>query len=263
MALTIDYQDKVVLVTGVSSGIGYGVAIEFAKAGANIVGCSRQNASEKSIIELTSIIESHGVQFLYVQTDVTKREQLEALVLKTINKFGKLDVLLSNAGVNIFEGAENCSEERWQYNMDLNLASHWRLSQLCYSWLSKSEAGVILLMTSNHAYSSIAGCFPYNVAKTAITGLVRSLTIEWSPKVRIVGVAPGFIQTEGNDKWFNSFPNSDEERQRTFNIHPVKRIGNVKEVGALCIYLASPLAGFISGTTILMDGGRSALMQDS
>lgn len=263
MALTIDYKEKVVLITGVSSGIGYGAVIEFAKAGANVVGCSRKPKEDASIQELIRITKSLGVEFLYVDADVTQKADLEVLVSKSIERFGKMDVVLSNAGVNVFEDAKNCSEERWQYNMDLNLASHWRLSQLCYPWLSKSDAGVILLMTSNHAFSSISGCFPYNVAKTAITGLVRSLTIEWSPQVRVVGVAPGFIQTEGNDTWFNSFPIPDVERQRTYDLHPVKRIGTVEEVGALCVYLASPLAGFISGTTILMDGGRSALMQDS
>lgn len=263
MALTIDYKGKVVLVTGVSSGIGHGSAIEFAKAGAHIIGCSRKDESDNSILELKKIVEALGVEFCYLKTDVSKKADLEILVAKGIERFGKMDVLLSNAGVNIFEGAEKCPEDRWQYNMDLNLASHWRLSQLCYPWLAKSEDGVILLMTSNHAFSSIPGCFPYNVAKTAITGLVRSLAIEWSPNVRVVGVAPGFIQTEGNDTWFNSFPIPDVERQRTYDLHPVKRIGTVEEVGALCIYLASPLAGFISGTTILMDGGRSALMQDS
>ena len=75
-------------------------------------------------------------------------------------------------------------------------------------------------------------------------------------------VAPGFIDTAGNDTWFDSFPDPEAERRRTIDLHPVKRIGTVEEVGALCVYLASPYARFISGTTILMDGGRSALMQD-
>lgn len=263
MALTIDFKDKVVLVSGVSSGIGNGTAIQFAKAGAHIVGCSLQTKADENIQHFIRTVQSYGVQCLYVQTDVTKKEELEMLVANTIREFSRLDVLVSNAGVNIFEGAEKCPEERWQYNIDLNLGSHWRLSQICYPWLSKSDSGVIILMSSNHAFSSIPGCFPYNVAKTAITGLVRSLTIEWSPNVRVVGIAPGFIQTEGNDKWFDSFPVPADERQRTCDLHPVKRIGTVEEVGTLCVYLASPLAGFISGTTILMDGGRSALMQDS
>ena len=95
--------------------------------------------------------------------------------------------------MNVFEGAAACSESQWTYNLDLNLASHWRLAKLCKPYLEQSGNGVILLMTSNHAFCSIPGCFPYNVTKTAITGLVRSLTIEWGPKIRTVGVAPGFI----------------------------------------------------------------------
>jgi NAD(P)-dependent dehydrogenase (short-subunit alcohol dehydrogenase family) len=117
-------------------------------------------------------------------------------------------------------------------------------------------------MTSNHAFRTIPGCFPYNVTKTAITGLVRSMAIEWGPKIRTVGVAPGFIDTPGNDTWFESFPDAGEERRRTVDMHPVKRIGTTEEVGNLCVFLASPMARFVSGTTVLMDGGRSALMQD-
>lgn len=267
MAFNIDLKGKVVLITGVSSGIGLGVAREFARAGACVAGCARKAETDESVALFRQVTQVEGiedsVQSLYVQTDVTRQEELEQLVQAVVSTFGRLDILVSNAGVNIFEGTEGCSEERWAYNLDLNLASHWRLSRLCKPYLEQSGEGVILLMTSNHAYSSIPGCFPYNVTKTAITGLVRSLTIEWGPAIRTVGVAPGFIDTAGNDTWFDSFPDAAAERQRTIDLHPVKCIGTVEEVGVLCVYLASPMARFISGTTILMDGGRSALMQDS
>lgn len=263
MSFEIDLTGKVVLVTGVSSGIGLGTAHEFARAGACVAGCSRKTADDESVSAYIQAVEGEGSRALYVQADVTQEADLEKLVQRVIETFGRLDIVVSNAGMNVFEGAEACTEERWAYNLDLNLASHWRLAKLCKPYLERSGEGVIVLMTSNHAFSSIPGCFPYNVTKTAITGLVRSLTIEWGPNVRTVGVAPGFIDTAGNDTWFDSFPDAGAERQRTIDLHPVKRIGTVKEVGALCVYLASPLACFISGTTILMDGGRSALMQDS
>lgn len=264
MAFNIDLKGKVVLITGVSSGIGLGVAREFARAGASVAGCSRKSETDKSVALFKQATQvEDGVQPLYKQTDVTRVDELEKLVQTVIATFGRLDILVSNAGANIFEGAEGCSEERWDYNMDLNLASHWRLSKLCKPYLEQNNEGVVLLMTSNHAYSSIPGCFPYNVTKTAITGLVRSLTIEWGPSIRTVGIAPGFIDTAGNDTWFDSFADADAERQRTVDLHPTKCIGTVEEVGALCVYIASPMARFISGTTILMDGGRSALMQDS
>jgi len=122
---------------------------------------------------------------------------------------------------------------------------------------------VIILMTSNHAYATIPGCFPYNVTKTALTGLVRSLSVEWGPAVRTVGIAPGFIETKASEEWFDSFSDAEAERQRTISLHPVKRLGTPAEVGAWCVFLASDYAGFASGTTYLLDGGRSAVMQDS
>lgn len=262
MSLQIEYKGKVVLVTGVSSGIGLGVAREFARAGASVAGCSRKSEDDTEAEAFRTAVSEAGADGFYQQADVTKPADLQRLVEAVVARFGRIDVLVSNAGVNIFEGVSGCSEERWQYNLDLNLASHWRLACLCKPYLEASGEGVILLMTSNHAFSTIPGCFPYNMTKTAITGLVRSLAIEWGPAIRTVGVAPGFIDTAGNDTWFNSFPDPEAERQRTIGLHPVKRIGTVAEVGGLCAYLASPMARFISGTTILMDGGRSALMQD-
>jgi len=262
MSLTIDLKNKVVLITGVSSGIGFGTACAFARAGAHVAGCARKEKTDLAVRAFRSAVEKEGVKSLYVKTDVTQPDDLKSLVEQTVACFGRIDIVVSNAGNNVFYGAEGCSEQSWQHNIDLNLASHWRLARLCKPYLQQSEQGVLLLMTSNHAYHTIPGCFPYNVTKTAITGLARSLAIEWGPDIRTVAIAPGFIDTNGNDSWFNSFPDPSEERQRTINLHPVKKIGTVDEVGALCVYLASPLAAFISGTTILMDGGRSALMQD-
>lgn len=262
MALSIDMSGKVVLVTGVSSGIGAGVAKVFAQAGASVSGCGRSKSDSSGAQQFIASVEEHQQKALYTETDVTNPAHLKVLVDRTIEAFGRLDILVSNAGVNVFEGAEGCSTDRWEYNMQLNLTSHWQLAQLCKPHLEKNN-GVIVVMTSNHAFSSIPGCFPYNVTKTALTGLVRSIAMEWGPAVRCVGLAPGFIDTAGNDTWFNSFDDAAAERQRTIDLHPVKKIGTVEEVGAWCVFLSSDFASFASGTTYLLDGGRSALMQDS
>ena len=179
MSFVLDYKDKVVLVTGVSSGIGLGVAREFARAGAHVAGCSRKSPDDASVQAFREVVEQEGVRSFYRPADVTDAEELKGFVEEAARTFGRIDMVVSNAGMNVFEGAEGCTEERWHYNLDLNLASHWRLARLCKPYLEKSGEGVLLLMTSNHAFSSIPGCFPYNVTKTAITGLVRSLAIEW------------------------------------------------------------------------------------
>jgi NAD(P)-dependent dehydrogenase (short-subunit alcohol dehydrogenase family) len=146
--------------------------------------------------------------------------------------------------------------------MNLDLAAHWRVAQAARPWLERASPGVVIIISSNHAYATLPHCFPYNVAKAGLTALVQSLALEWGPAIRAVGIAPGFIDTPGNDKWFASFPDPAAERRRTEALHPVGRIGTPEEIGALCAFLGTPWAGFISGTTLLVDGGRHARLQD-
>jgi len=260
--LSINLTNKVAIVTGVSSGIGAGVAAVLAQAGCHVAGCARKKEGDDSVQAFRDAVEKHGQKSFYQTVDVTSKEQLDAFVEEVGSTFGKIDMVVSNAGVNVFKGAANCTEEEWLYNHELNLSSHWRLAKATKSYLKKSTSGVFIVMTSNHAYSSIPGCFPYNVTKTALTGLVRALAIEWGPDIRVLGLAPGFVDTAGNDLWFDSFPDAEAERQRTIALHPAGKLGTVEEVGAWCAFLASNFAAFATGTTYLLDGGRSALMQD-
>jgi NAD(P)-dependent dehydrogenase (short-subunit alcohol dehydrogenase family) len=147
--------------------------------------------------------------------------------------------------------------------MNLDLAAHWRLAKVAYPHLHRNGHGMIVIIGSNHGWNTIPGCFPYNVAKAGLLGLVQSLAIEWGPSIRSVGIAPGFIDTAGNQTWFDSFADPTAERARTEQMHPVGRLGTPEEIAHLCAFLASPLCGFISGTTLCVDGGRSALMQDT
>ncbi|MGJ7033074.1 SDR family NAD(P)-dependent oxidoreductase [Niabella hirudinis] len=253
----IDLSGKTVLVSGATSGIGRGIACQMAHAGARVSCC----ATTAEDLGLVAELESLGAEAIYIPCDVTKEEDLEQLVKKTVGAFGGIDILVSNAGQNVFTGAEKTTSEDWQFNLDLNLTAHWRLAKLCKPYLEQ-KSGVIIIMSSNHAFGSISGCFPYNLAKTALTGLVRSLATEWAPAIRTVGIAPGFIDTPGNQEWFNAFADAAAERERTVALHPVKRLGATDEIGGWCVFLASDYAAFASGTTYLVDGGRSALLQD-
>ncbi|MEZ2442852.1 SDR family oxidoreductase [Chitinophaga sp. RCC_12] len=245
MSLEINLKDKVAIVTGAASGIGAGILRMLEQAGAIVEGCDIQGSQS-----ITPV-------------DVTHSGQLQDFVQTVAQKHGRIDILISCAGANIFTGAANTQPAEWQRNIDLNLTAHWQLAKYCKPWLEQSGNGVIIIVTSNHAFNTIPGCFPYNIAKTALTGLVRSLAIEWSPAIRTVGIAPGFIDTPGNQTWFDSFPDPAAERKRTEDLHPVKQLGTPEEVGAWCAFLASDFAAFASGITYLIDGGRSALMQDS
>jgi NAD(P)-dependent dehydrogenase (short-subunit alcohol dehydrogenase family) len=260
MALEIDLKGLTAVVTGISSGIGLGVAEMLMKAGAAVAGCSRTLTPE---LEQLQVKAAEQRDRLYCHNaDVTSPNQLKKFVQSTAERFGTIDLLVSNAGANVFQGAADCSLEIWQHNIDLNLKSHWMISNLCRPYLERSANATIIIMTSNHAYATIPGCFPYNVTKTALLGLVRSLAIEWGPNIRTIGLAPGFIDTPGNDAWFRSFPDPEAERRKTIDMHPVGKLGTPEEVGAFCAFLASPFASFASGCTYVLDGGRTALLQD-
>jgi len=263
MPLNIDLTGKVALVTGSSSGIGAGIARMLAQAGADLFGCGYSPSESDKAGEFLKSVHQHGRQAEYIEVNVEHPDDLERLSRAVIKKYGRLDILVSNAGRNMFMGASSCSEADWQRNLDLNLASHWRLARLCLPHLAISGKGVLQIMTSNQAYATIPGCFPYNVTKTALTGLVRSLAIEWGPQVRVVGIAPGFIETPGNDTWFTSFPDAAQERQRTIKLHPAGKLGTCDEIGAWSAFLASEYAAFATGSTYVIDGGRLAVLQDS
>ncbi|ATP55750.1 oxidoreductase [Pedobacter ginsengisoli] len=263
MALEINLKGRVALITGVTSGIGLGVAKILAEAGCIVAGCAEYSEESPQAKVFLETVGAIGERVSYVKADMRNPEEIRTFV-ETIaeREGGKINILVSNAGKNVFDRPEGCSEMDWDFNMNLNLASHWRITKFSKPYLEKNN-GVIIVISSNHAYSTLPGCFPYNITKTALTGLVRSLAIEWGPKIRTVGIAPGFIDTPGNQLWFDSFLDPALEKQKTIELHPVKNLGTPEEIGGWCAFLASEYAAFASGTTYLVDGGRNALMQDA
>ncbi|MBC8336191.1 MAG: SDR family oxidoreductase [Anaerolineales bacterium] len=262
MSLKIDLSGKRALVSGVSSGIGSGVARILAQAGCDISGCGLDEFDSAGAQHFIESVEKEGGMAEYLSLDLTDPGEIERWVNTARSTMGGIDIIISNAGRNIFEGLENCTNAAWEECMNLNLASHWRLAKSAYPYLKESGRGVFIITTSNHAFNTIPDCFPYNIAKAGLVAMVQSLAIEWGPHIRAVGIAPGFVDTPAGRNWFNTFADPDAELARTKASHPVNRICSVEEIGALAAFLASEWGGFISGTTILADGGRSALMQD-
>lgn len=261
MSLTIDLSRQTVIVTGASSGIGAGIAKVYARAGANVAACAVEPPDHPNVRDLVKLVEDEsGKAPLYMQVDVTKVDQLRQFVSKAAEQYGGIDILASNAGTNVFRGAENCSHEDWLFNMNLNLESHWNVARLCKPYLDKSENGVIIINSSAHSNNTMSGSFPYNVAKTGLKALIQTLTIEWGPSIRTVGIAPGFIDTRLAEEYFNTFPDPQAERLRTEQLYPLNRLGTPEEIGGWFVFLSSPYAAFSGGQTYLVDGGRNAIM---
>lgn len=259
MAFTINLKDKVVIITGVSSGIGAGIAKMFARANALIAGCALEDENAEGVRSFFLDVEKEsGNQPLYFQCDLTKAGEMEKFVNKVHERFGRIDILASNAGANFFRGAANCSDVDWNRNLELNLVSHWKLAKSCKKYLEAHNSGVIIITASCHAYATMPGCFPYNIAKAGLKAMVQSLTLEWSPAIRTVGLAPGFIDTKLAQEWFDSFPDPEEENNRTKKLMPLERFGTPDEIGAWAVFLASDYAAFTGGQTFLIDGGLSS-----
>ncbi|HUQ64876.1 MAG TPA: SDR family oxidoreductase [Flavitalea sp.] len=263
MSFNINLEGKTVVITGVSSGIGAGIAKLYAQANANISGCALEDPDDESVKNFIQTIEEEsGKTPLYVQADVTIKSNLENFISKTIERYGGIDILASNAGSNIYKGIEFCNREDWLYNMNLNMEAHWNIACLCKPYLEKDGCGIILINTSCHAYNTLPGSFPYNIAKTGLRALVQSLTLEWSPAIRTVGIAPGFTDTSLVKEWFDTFPDPAAKRKSTLDAFPLKRLGTVEEIGGWFVFLSSKYAAFAAGQTYLIDGGNSALMMN-
>ncbi len=262
MSLSIDLSDRRAFVTGVSSGIGAGIALALAQAGADVAGCAFEPGEHPGAQEFLAAVQGQGRRAAYRQVDLTDGAATRAAVAWGASQLGGIDLLISNAGRNYNVGTAAATEDDWQANMDLNLAAHWRVAQEAKPWLDQAAQPVVIIIASNHAFFTLPNSFPYNVAKAGLPALVQSLALEWGPHARAVGIAPGFIDTPMNVEWFGRTPDPAATRAQIERMHPVGRIGTPAEVGALCAFLCSPLAGFITGTTLLIDGGRSAVMQD-
>lgn len=263
MSISINLAASRALITGVSSGIGAGIAKTLAQAGCDVAGCGIESADSPGAENFRVSVHAQGRRAFYQAVDLAEGQAARVFVSWAAEQLGGLDLIISNAGRNYHKGAEPVTEADWQANLDLNLAAHWRVAQAAKPYLDRASHPVVIIMASNHAFYTLPNCFPYNVAKAGLVAMVQSLALEWGPHVRAVGIAPGFIDTPMNIEWFSQFPDPAAKRAQVVALHPVGRLGTAEEVGALCAFLCSPLAGYISGTTILIDGGRGAVMQDA
>jgi len=261
--LTIDLSNRRALLTGAGGGIGLGVALALAQAGCDVAGCGLEAEDSDEARAFTARVVEQDRRAFYRSVDLSDAAAARAAADWAAERLGGLDFVISNAGANFFPGAAACSDLEWQANLDLNLAAHWRVAQAAKPHLDQAERPVVIIMASNQAYRTMPKAFPYNVAKAGLLGLVQSLALEWGPHVRAVGIAPGYIDTPMNAKLFAAAPDPALSRAAVERLHPVGRMGTPEEVGALCAFLCSPLAGFITGSTVLIDGGRSALLQDA
>jgi len=250
-------EGRVAIVTGAGRGIGAAIAARFAEAGARVVLAELDPARGAAG---AAKLRQAGHEALAVQTDVGDPASVERMVATVAAHYGPPDVLVNNAGVNVFHDPLSMPFEEWERCFRVDLEGVWHCCRAVLPHLLAKGHGSIVNIASVHAVQIIPHCFPYPVAKHGLLGLTRALAIEYAARgVRVNAICPGYIETELSVDYWNTFPDPAAERQRAYRLHPPGRIGTPDEVAWPALFLASDEAGFVNGATLMVDGGRSVL----
>ena len=244
-----DLSNQTAVVTGAGKGIGRGIALCLAQAGANVVVAAR-NAND--LAEVVSAVEGLGAKALAVPTDVTVSEQLENLAQQSLATFGGIDIWVNNAG-----GLPDATpryltrtpEDRWDAQIDLNLKAVWAASVVA---ANNMDTGSIINISSRSAKGPGLKNGPYGAAKAAVNSLTESLALELAPKIRVNAVAPGPIPTENfNDS--TNFP-ADKPLAEMLRV-PLGRVGEPDDIGNVVVFMASPASSWVTGQCLYVTGG--------
>jgi NAD(P)-dependent dehydrogenase (short-subunit alcohol dehydrogenase family) len=252
--MTAELEGKVGLVTGGTSGIGRDTAILFAKAGARVVVAGRREVEGKETVEL---IRAAGGDGLFAKADVSKASEVEMLVQKTVDNFGRLDVAFNNAGIEgIWVPITEQSEEDWDRTIDINLKGVW----LCLKYeirqmLKQGGGGAIVNMASVAGLMGLAGAGTYCASKHGVIGLTKSAALENARSgIRVNVVCPAVIETAMAERAYGQ----PEVNKFVLSLHPIGRFGRPEEIAEAVVWMCSDRASFMTGQSLVLDGGLLA-----
>jgi len=252
--------DEIAIITGGGQGIGEAIARRFANEGAKIVIAEINGETGEKV---ASSIKEEGGKAISIPTDVSDSKAVDLMVEKTLGQLGKPTVLINNAGIAVFGPPLEITDEDWKKCFSVDLDAVWYCSRAVLPHMLESSHGSIVNIASVHSFQIIPHTFPYPVAKHAVVGLTRSLAVEYAPKgIRVNSICPAYIFTPINEWYFNKFPDPEAKKRETEQLHPVKRLGSPDEVANAALFLASSEASFITGESMMVDGGISLLIHD-
>jgi NAD(P)-dependent dehydrogenase (short-subunit alcohol dehydrogenase family) len=248
----LDFTGRAVLVTGSGSGLGRGIAARFAEAGADVA--VHYNRSADGAAEVVQAIEKSGGRAVALQTDVTDRAAVERLVAAAVEAFGRLDVLVNNAGVYPLASLLEMGEEDWDLVLDSNLRSVFLCTQMAArQMLAQGGGGAIVNIASIEGESPAPLHSHYNAAKGGVLMHTRAAAHELGRHgIRVNAVSPGLIWREGIEQ---AWPDGVERWKQAA---PLTRLGLPEDVADACLFLASPAARWITGANLRVDGGVMA-----
>lgn len=251
------FEDKVVIVTGASSGLGEAAAIRFAREGAKVVVAARREDKGQGVVRQ---IDALGGEGLFIKTDVTKLADIEALVNGTVAKFGKLDCAVNNAGITspVMVPLAEIEEEGWDKLMNTNLKAVWMCMKYEILAMLKQGKGAIVNISSIYGFKpSDIGDAPYCASKFGLIGLSKTAAIDYAQQgIRVNVVSPGFTHSEMVDPYVKTAPELMKAVVNRYSA--MNRLGQAEETAEAIAWLCSDAASFVNGAVLPVDGGDTS-----
>lgn len=255
-------KGKVALITGGGTGIGRGIAVTFAREGANVMIAGRTAATLEKTVKL---IADEDRQAFYIQGDVSKAADAENMVIHTVKKYGKLNILVNNAGVRAsIKTILDLKEEEWDRTLDIDAKGSWLCSKYAIPEMKKAGGGSIIMISSISAHIGQIKQGAYNSAKAAQELLMKCMALDFaSDRIRVNSICPAWVETEMNReqlKQMREDPDTFYPPGFTYNyitkiLHPIGRIGTPEDCAWAAVYLASDESSWVTGTSLMIDGG--------
>jgi len=254
--MTDRLKNKVAIITGAARGIGKAAAIIFAKEGAKVV---IADLDDQGALDVVNLIKADGNEAMYVRTNLTSAADVEALVAKTVERYGKLDILYNNAGINLFAQLADTKEEDWDKVMQVNVKSVYLTCKYAIPVMKERGYGVILNTASAAAIVGLRNLAAYTASKGAVLQLTRNIALDYAKNgIRVNAICPGVTATEMTEKVILDDPDPVAARARFDRVIPRGTMAVPSEIAMAALFLVSDESSYIVGAAIPVDGGYTA-----
>ncbi|KQZ21753.1 short-chain dehydrogenase [Mesorhizobium sp. Root552] len=248
---------KRIFLTGAAQGIGLAIAEECLKEGAKLFVIDRDGPM---LGETVARLGTDEGALASAQADISDAQAIAAAMAEAGKTIGPINALINNAGINVFNAPLETTDEEWQRCFDVNLKGAWNCCKAALPGMISAGGGAILNIASTHSFTIIPHTFPYPLAKHALLGMTKSLALEYAAAgVRVNALAPGYVETQKNIDYWNSFPDPAKAKAETLALHPGKRIAQPSEIAKAAVFMISDECPFMNAACLVVDGGLSVL----
>jgi NAD(P)-dependent dehydrogenase (short-subunit alcohol dehydrogenase family) len=252
-------NNKIAIVTGAAMGIGKGIASVLGREGAKLV-LADINVPEGQ--KTCSELNEAGVEAIFVECDVSREDQVKDLVLAGVGEFETLHILVNNAGIGMYKTVLETTSEEWDLCLGINLKGAFFCAKYAIPYLQSAGGGSIINITSVHSHRNSKREAAYAASKGGLLALTRQMAIDYGEDhIRVNAVSPGWVDTPNVQRILNTYPDPAKFRQEVEQRQILGRIGTPEDIGEAVAFLASDASSYVTGSTIMVDNGMTALLE--